>query len=51
VLSPSTTTIDLGDKAAEYQQLSSLVGYLMFAQDEVKGWVYSRDARRLAFRR
>src|SRR5262245_13861398 len=44
VLSPSTATIDLGDKAAEYLQLSSLVAYLVLSQDEIKGWIYFRDA-------
>jgi hypothetical protein len=35
--------IDLGDKAADYLQLSSLVTYLVFAQDEVKAWAYNRS--------
>jgi Uma2 family endonuclease len=43
VLSPSTMKIDLGDKAADYLQLSSLTSYLIFAQDEIKAWVYNRD--------
>jgi Uma2 family endonuclease len=43
VLSPSTMKIDLGDKAADYLQLSSLATYLVFAQDEVKAWVYNRS--------
>jgi Uma2 family endonuclease len=42
VLSPSTTAIDLGDKLAEYSQLTSLAAYLVFAQDEVKAWVWVR---------
>jgi Uma2 family endonuclease len=42
VLSPSTMTIDLGDKAAEYLRLPSLLAYLVLAQDEVKAWVYVR---------
>jgi Uma2 family endonuclease len=46
VLSPSTTTIDLGDKAAEYLRLPSLVSYLVFAQDEVKAWVYCRGGEK-----
>jgi hypothetical protein len=33
-------TIDLGDKAAEYLRLPSLLAYLVLAQDEVKAWVY-----------
>jgi Uma2 family endonuclease len=49
VLSPSTTTIDLGDKAAEYLQLPSLVSYLVFAQDEVKAWVYCRGGEKQFF--
>jgi Uma2 family endonuclease len=45
VLSPSTATIDLGDKAAEYLRLPSLAAYLVFAQDEVKAWVWVRGNR------
>jgi Uma2 family endonuclease len=44
VLSPSTMKIDLGDKAADYLQLSSLVAYAVFAQDEVKAWAYTRGS-------
>jgi len=44
VLSPSTTKIDLGDKAADYLRLSSLTTYLVFAQDEIKAWAYHRGA-------
>jgi len=44
VLSPSTMTIDLGDKAAEYLRLPSLLAYLVLAQDEVKAWVYIRNS-------
>jgi Uma2 family endonuclease len=43
VLSPSTMKIDLGDKAADYLQPSSLAAYLIFAQDEVKAWAYNRS--------
>ncbi|HEY7248069.1 MAG TPA: Uma2 family endonuclease [Xanthobacteraceae bacterium] len=46
VLSPSTMKIDLGDKAADYLQLPTLASYLVFAQDEVKAWVYNRSAER-----
>jgi Uma2 family endonuclease len=46
VLSPSTTKIDLGDKAADYLQLSSLTSYLVFAQDEVKAWAYNRGGEK-----
>jgi Uma2 family endonuclease len=37
VLSPSTTTVDLGDKAAEYLKLASLAAYVVLSQDEPKG--------------
>jgi Uma2 family endonuclease len=43
ILSPSTMKIDLGDKAAEYLQLSTLATYLILAQDEMKAWVYNRS--------
>jgi Uma2 family endonuclease len=46
VLSPSTATIDLGDKAAEYLRLSSLLAYLVLSQDEVKAWAYIRGSER-----
>ena len=46
VLSPSTMKLDLGDKAADYLQLSSLASYLVFAQDEVNAWVYHSKAGR-----
>jgi Uma2 family endonuclease len=46
VLSPSTMKIDLGDKAADYLQLSSLATYLIFAQDEVKAWAYNRSGEK-----
>jgi Uma2 family endonuclease len=42
VLSPETATTDLGDKAAEYLQLSSLLAYIVLSQDEPKAWVYVR---------
>jgi Uma2 family endonuclease len=44
VLSPSTAEIDLGDKAAEYLQIPSLLAYLVFSQDEPKAWMYVRAA-------
>jgi len=44
VLSPSTMKIDLGDKAADYLRLSSLATYLIFAQDEIKAWAYTRSS-------
>jgi Uma2 family endonuclease len=46
ILSPSTMKIDLGDKAADYLQLTSLATYLILAQDEVKAWVYSRSGEK-----
>ncbi|NVO17855.1 MAG: Uma2 family endonuclease [Rhodoplanes sp.] len=42
VLSPSTATIDLGDKVAEYLRLPSLLAYLVVAQDEPKLWLFLR---------
>jgi Uma2 family endonuclease len=44
VLSPSTERIDLGDKAAEYLRLPDLAAYLVFAQDEMKAWIWLRGA-------
>ena len=43
VLSPSTETIDLRDKAAEYLKLPSLKTYLILAQDSCKAWLWVRD--------
>jgi Uma2 family endonuclease len=43
VLSPSSVTNDLGDKAAEYLHLSGLRAYLVLSQDEPKAWVWVRD--------
>lgn len=42
VLSPSSERIDLGDKAAEYLRIPSLLAYLVFAQDEMKAWAWLR---------
>ena len=42
VLSPSSEQVDLGDKSAEYLQLPSLAIYLVFAQDQIKAWVWTR---------
>jgi len=47
VLSPSTATIDLGDKAAEYLRLPSVATYPVFSQDEVKAWVFLRGSSQL----
>lgn len=44
VLSPSTSAIDLRDKAAEYMRLSSVTAYLILSQDEIKAWVYAKGA-------
>jgi Uma2 family endonuclease len=44
VLSPSTAKIDLGDKAAEYLRLSSLMTYLVFEQNEYKAHIWTRAA-------
>jgi Uma2 family endonuclease len=48
VLSPSTAEIDLGDKAAEYLQLPSLIAYIVLSQDEPKAWVYERASASFA---
>jgi Uma2 family endonuclease len=48
VLSPSTAEIDLGDKAAEYLQIPSLLVYMVFSQDEPKAWVYARGTDQFA---
>lgn len=42
VLSPSSVETDLGDKAAEYLQIPSLLAYAIFSQDEPKAWAYIR---------
>ena len=44
VLSPSSATLDLGDKAAEYLRLPSLATYLVLSQDEIKAWVYVKGS-------
>jgi Uma2 family endonuclease len=36
ILSPSSASIDLGDKAAEYLQLPGLAAYIVLSQDEPK---------------
>jgi Uma2 family endonuclease len=48
VLSPSTAEIDLGDKAAEYLQLPSLLAYLVFSQGGHKAYVWAREADRFS---
>jgi Uma2 family endonuclease len=42
VVSPSSATLDLGDKAAEYLRLPSLAAYFVLAQDEAKVWAWVR---------
>jgi Uma2 family endonuclease len=42
VLSPSSVTSDLGDKAAEYLALDTVFAYLVLSQDEPKAWVWVR---------
>ncbi len=42
VISPSSATDDLGDKAAQYLRPTSLAAYLVLAQDEPKAWVWVR---------
>ena len=42
VLSPSSITTDLGDKAAEYLHLATLHAYLVLSQDEPKAWIWIR---------
>jgi Uma2 family endonuclease len=44
VLSPSTAKVDLGDKAAEYLQLASLMTYLVFEQDQYAAHIWTREA-------
>jgi Uma2 family endonuclease len=42
VLSPSSVATDLGDKAAEYLHLPTLLAYLVLSQDEPKAWIWVR---------
>jgi Uma2 family endonuclease len=44
VLSPSSATLDLGDKAAEYLRLPTLAAYLVVSQSEIKAWVYEKGS-------
>jgi Uma2 family endonuclease len=46
VLSPSTAEIDLGDRAAEYRRIPTLLAYLVLSQDEPKAWLYLRAEAR-----
>lgn len=43
VLSPSSVTNDLGDKAAEYLRLESVAAYFVLSQEEPKAWVWVRE--------
>jgi Uma2 family endonuclease len=43
VLSPSARN-DLGDKAAEFLRIPDLAGYIVFAQDKRKAWVWIRGS-------
>jgi Uma2 family endonuclease len=49
VLSPSSEVIDLGDKAAEYLELPSLLAYIVLSQDERKAWMWSRASTSAQF--
>jgi Uma2 family endonuclease len=42
VLSPSSYTRDFGEKVEDYQQLPTLLHYVILAQDEARAWVWSR---------
>ena len=42
VISLSSATYDLGDKAAEYLTLASLSAYVVLAQDDPKAWIWVR---------
>lgn len=42
VLSPSSVTNDLGDKAAEYVRLVTVSAYVVLSQDEPKAWLWVR---------
>jgi len=44
VLSPSSATCDLGDKAADYLKSTTLIAYLVLARNEAKAWVWVRGA-------
>jgi Uma2 family endonuclease len=46
VLSPSTATVDMGDKVSEYLALPSLIAYLVLSQDEAKAWLWLRGEDR-----
>jgi Uma2 family endonuclease len=43
VLSPSSIAIDMVEKLGEYTGIPSLQAYLVLAQDEPRGWLWSRE--------
>jgi Uma2 family endonuclease len=43
ILSPSTMAIDFRDKTDEYQTIPTLHHYLILAQDQPLGWLWSRQ--------
>jgi Uma2 family endonuclease len=49
VLSPSSEVTDLGDKAAEYLELPSLLAYVVLSQDARKAWMWSRASTAAPF--
>ena len=44
VLSPSSLAIDIVEKAAEYTGLPTLQAYLVLSQEEVRAWLWLREA-------
>ena len=44
ILSPASERVDLGDKSAQYLRLPSLAAYLVFAQDQMKAWIWIRGS-------
>ncbi|MEX6508331.1 Uma2 family endonuclease [Jiella sp. M17.18] len=42
ILSPSSRTTDLGEKAQEYTEIRTLLHYLVLSQDEPRVWLWSR---------
>jgi Uma2 family endonuclease len=43
VLSPSSIAIDMVEKPAEYTGIPSVQAYLVLAQDEPRGWLWTRE--------
>jgi Uma2 family endonuclease len=48
VLSPSSVEIDLGDKAAEYLKIPSLLACIVLSQEGPKAWIYARSDAKFA---